>query len=540
MNLALAEPPTSAVPAQRPVWPGATAALAVASVLDPLSRNLHQASWADAAPAFAGAIAFSLVVWFLVVRLRGRADAGSALIACVWTAGSLHYLEIFRHLNGAIGGDYSQVRGLPFALALMAGLTFALRGARPWHGFVHIVVAGAATAVLIGAGWRAADFEWRHGASRQVWDGERAFAEEPALATAAPAGELPDIYHFVFDRYGSEETLASYFGVTDTTGDFLEGQGFYVARDSFANYVSTGHSLASTFNMRHLDAIAADPRVSGADWRPLFAMIDDSVVGRYLRGLGYEQIQYGSWWAGTRDNPNADVNRPMGLSEFNMNYLRRSIVLPLVHLLPGTRPEMQLRWDNGQCQRVSRQIEDIKALRRGDRPLYVFAHFILPHGPYPFAPDGTCLSGPEAWARGESQAYANQARYAAAIIRDLTTALLAPDRPEPVILIHADEGPIPERDMRIPWQNATDAELRIKFGILNAVRFPGGDYSRMRQDISPVNLYRAMLSTEFGLDLPDLPDRMYVFPDHRSIYEFHDVTDRIRCAGPAAGDDPSC
>ncbi len=523
------------------VWPAAAVALAAASVLDPLSRNLHQASWSDAAPAFAGAIAFSLLVWLLVVRLRGRADAGAALIACVWTAGSLHYLEIFRHLNDAIGGDYTHLRVLPFALAIMVVLTLALRGVRGWQDVAHVIVVCTAAAMLLMPAWRAAGFEWRHRGSREAWDAAQAFAEEPALATAPkPAGDLPDIYDFVFDRYGSEETLASYFGVADTAGDFLEGQGFYVARDSFANYVSTGHSLASTFNMRYLDALAADPRVSGADWRPIFAMMDDSLVGRYLRGLGYDQRQYGSWWVGTYDNPNAEVNRPLGLSEFNMTWLRRSIVLPLVHLLPGSRAQMMLRWDNGQCQRVARQIEEIKALRRDDRPLYVFAHILVPHGPYPFTPDGDCLSRPEAEMRSERQAHGEQAQYAAAIIRDVTVALLAPGRPEAVILIHADEGPIPARDMRIPWQDATPDELRVKFGIMNAIRLPGGDYGRMRQDLSPVNLYRAMLSTEFGLDLPDLPDRMYVFPDDRSIYDFHDVTARVRCAAPDAGGDPTC
>ncbi|MBP7003658.1 hypothetical protein [Amaricoccus sp.] len=523
------------------VWPFAPVALALASVLDPLSRNLHLAAWEDAGPAFAAGVAAALAIWLIVVRLRGRADAGAALIASVWTAGSLHYLEIFRRLNDAIGGDYSQLRALPFALAIMVGLTLALRGTRGWHGFAHVVVACVAAAVVIGPTWRAAAFEWRHMGSRSVWDGARAFSEEPGLAAAAaPAGELPDIYDFVFDRYGSEETLAGAFGVDDAAGAYLEGQGFYVARDSFANYVSTGLSLASTFNMRHLDAVAADPRASGGDWRPLFAMIDDSVVGRYLRGLGYDQRQYGSWWVGTHHNPNAAVNRPMGLSEFGMAWLRRSIALPLTHLFPGSRAAMLLSWDNGQCQRVARQVEEIKGLRRDGRPLYVFAHFLLPHGPFPFTADGECLGWREAAARGDQRGYAEQAEYAAAVIRELTGALLAPGRPPAVILIHADEGPIPEREKGVPWQDASPEELRVKFGILQAARFPGGDYRRMRQDLSPVNLYRAMLATEFGLDLPDLPDGIYVFPDSFSIYDLRDVTSRVRCGAPEGGGDPGC
>ena len=117
--------------------------------------------------------------------------------------------------------------------------------------------------------------------------------------------------------------------------------------------------------------------------------------------------------------------------------------------------------------------------------------------------------------------------------------LLAEGRRPAVVLIQADEGPIPARDMRVPWQDASDEELRIKFGILSAYHFPDGDYRRLRQDLSPVNSYRVILGKLFGLDLPELPDRMYVFPDHTSIWDFHDVTDRVRCAAPAGPTDAS-
>ena len=43
-----------------------------------------------------------------------------------------------------------------------------------------------------------------------------------------------------------------------------------------------------------------------------------------------------------------------------------------------------------------------------------------------------------------------------------------------------------------------------------------------------MNSYRVLFGKLFGLDLPELPDRMVAFPDDWSIYEFHDVTDRVR------------
>ena len=151
-----------------------------------------------------------------------------------------------------------------------------------------------------------------------------------------------------------------------------------------------------------------------------------------------------------------------------------------------------------------------------------------------FAPDGRCLTRPELTARGETQGYIEQVAYADVIIEDLVTTLQSGDRAPAVILIQADEGPIPERDRSVPWQDATAEELGIKFGILNAFYFPNGDYSRLRQDITPINAYRALFGTLFQTEFEELPDRMIAFPDDNEIYEFHDVTERVRCVAAAS------
>jgi len=526
--------PAGGTPGAPRMLPWAAMLLGSVSVLDILARNRNQASLADAAPALAGSLALALAVWGLAVAWRRRADAGAALIACVWVVGLLFYLDLARPLNKALGGTYPMLRPLPVAVAAMVGLTLLLRGRRPWHGFANTVAISIAVALLAGPAARLAAFEWRHGASRQAYDPDRAEAEMPELARAGTGGATPDIYHLVFDRYGSEETLTNRYGIRDPIGPFLERQGFYVARDSFANYLSTGHSLASTFHMDYLAGLAADPRVTGDDWHPIFAMLDDNRVGRFLRARGYEMHQFGSWWAGTFHNPDADSNQPFGLSEFDIGYLRRTILLPLFHLLPEGPVTRSFDWDNGQCQRVARQVEAIKRVGEPRRPVYVFAHILVPHGPYVFRPDGSCMERLASEARGEMQGYADQVGYADRIIEELVTTLLAGGRRPAAILIQADEGPIPERDMRVPWQDAPDAELRIKFGILAAYRFPDGDYRRLRQDISPVNSYRTMLGHLFGVALPELPDRMIAFPDHLGIYDFQDVTERVRCATLAA------
>lgn len=522
-------PPTERLGHAR-TYPLAALLFAPASVLDPMSRNLNQATLADAVPALIGATLFALLVWTAAAAYRRRADAGAAVIASIWVFGCLYYIELLRHLNRALGGGYEMVRPLPIALVVMILLTAAAQRWGRSLRFVHTVLTGVALVMFVTPAWRVAAYEWTNGAARLAYDPDLAAAALPPPADPVAPGfdRPPDVYHFVFDRYGSERVLARHYGIEEPIGAFLEDRGFYVARDSYSNYLKTGHSLASTFAMDYLTPLAEDPRVQGSNWHPIFKMLDDHRVGRFLRDRGYEHYQYGSWWVGTYDNPVADANRPFGFSEFNMMYLRRTVVRPVFQLMPDYPFPMRLDWDNGQCQRVARKIEDIKGLGGGDRPMYVFAHFLVPHGPEVFTPDGRCLSHRASRDRGERQGYVDQIAYADAIIEDLVTTIQASGRPA-AILIQADEGPFPKRDNKVPWQDAPAEELRIKTGILNAYYFPDQDYSGLRQDVTPVNSYRLLFNDLFDTDFEELPDLTYAFAKDNAIYEFHDVTRRVRC-----------
>jgi hypothetical protein len=506
---------------------------AAASVLAQMAFNLNQIAPRDVAGALAGALGFAGAVYLAVAAMRRRRDATTAVIASIWVVGCLFFAELFGRLNLPLGGVIpsgdSLVRVLPVALAAMAVLSFA--AARLGRGAlaVHTALNGVAAVMVAMPVWQTVTWEMRHGAARAVYDAERAAAEMPQIAAGTPAGAArsPDIYHFIFDRLASDASLEAYYGVEGTIGRFLADHGFYVAEASNANYLKTAPSVASTLYMDYLDFLGNDPRVKGENYHPIFEMLDDHRAARFLEARGYEFVQFGAWWRGTYDSPQADENHPIGFGEFDMNYLRSTVLRPIFHLLPDVPWTRRLDWDNGQCQRVARQAEMIKAAGQRDRPVYVFAHLLLPHGPDVFTPEGDCLTFRQSAERGYPQGYIDQVAYAGKLIEDMVTSLQAQENP-PIILIQADEGPFPARDYSVAWQDAPADELREKTAILNAYYFPNGDYELLRPDITPVNSYRVLFDTYFGADLPLLPDRIWAFPFDAELYEYHDVTALVR------------
>ena len=508
--------------------------LALCSVFALMVSNLKEVNVFHVAPALLGALIFAGVIYCAVGALRRRLDARTAVVASIWIGGSLFFESLFGPLNAWLGGGYPMVRVLPVALAILAILTAAtLYVPYAAANVANLVLNGIAVVLFATPAWQATAYEWRHGAARAAYDADKAAAAMPEIAKAdqgaGRTGRPPDIYHFVFDRYTSEAVLKEHYGLDDSrTGRFLEERGFFLARESHANYHRTAYSLASTFYMDYLDLLADAPEIPPNNWQPVHRMLGDHRVARFLKARGYDFLQYGSWWTGTYRNPAADLNRPYGFSEFNMLYLRRTMLRPIFHALPDWPLTMRLDWDNAQCQRMAAQIEEIKAIGVREKPAYVFAHILVPHGPYNFATDGRCLSLEESRKRGLRQGYIDQVVYASRIVEDLVTHLQAKGRPAPVILIQSDEGPFPARKAGVPWQEQPDDLIRIKTAILNAYYFPDGNYGQLSSDITPVNSYRVLFNALFGTTFDLLPDRIFVSPNDDRLYEFHDVTDRAR------------
>ena len=467
--------------------------------------------------AIGGAIVAFLVMIIVFADVHRAGIATSVLVVGFFS---------FGHAWNLVGGLLGDERVLLAAwIALMAaGVVLAWRlGARAQRatGPMNLLAAIPVAFALIGLG----DFAISRGAVGGV--------PNPVGLLDAGGEARPDIYYLVFDRYAGSPALERHFAFDNEPFlRELEDRGFFVARDSVANYVKTNLSLTSTLDMEYLDADALNAAAtSPADQGPINRRFQGRLaVPSALKELGYDFVLVPSWWAPTASNVDADLTlRYEGASEFTIALLETT----LVGAIAGPAEEIDPFSMTELRNYTLHQLEQMVAVPALPGPKFVMAHFLIPHPPSLFDRDGTPFEGEEAQLSGEEK-YLRQLEFTNAQILRIVDAIEAEaGDDEPVIVIQADEGPFPERyaanGETFRWEQATPEELEIKFRILNAMRIPGVDVAELgaTASMTPVNEFRIVFNALFDAGLPLLPERVYAHADYRHFYDLVEVTDRI-------------
>ena len=111
--------------------------------------------------------------------------------------------------------------------------------------------------------------------------------------------ELPNIFFIILDGYARADVLSEIYQFDNT--DFLNSltdKGFFVANQARANYSQTSLTLASSLNMKYLDdLVAGEAFIEANDTLPLAKMINQSLVGRFLKQRGYKTVAFSSLMA---------------------------------------------------------------------------------------------------------------------------------------------------------------------------------------------------------------------------------------------------
>ncbi len=495
-------------------------------------ENLGEASPGDLILPLALVLGGTIVLYGLLRLLMGTAGR-AALAASLIVIGALEYGRIVTALaRTPLGGGRLLIAVALVAIVLLVVIVRTRRDLAPINRILDVL--SIVLLVVASSGVLA----WE--VPRALGSGTSAGIGVPTPSAGTGSNGAPkttrDVVYIVVEDIGSPRTLARDYGLTDPSAfDWLDDLGFQVPSRSATNYGKTIHMLASTFNMTYLDDVATRVGTGSSDYHPLFDLVDDNAVARFLKAQGYRYIHIGSWWDPTEASSLADVNYGVeATSDFLNAFVATTVVPEIVERLP--RFGIRLPGTDGRDIQYDGAIEGFRRLlevRDVAGPKFIFAHVLIPHDPFVFNADGSRATVAQTRSRTPAQQFLEQALYANRRLEEVARAYLErPPAEQPILIIQTDEGPNPPRfvadEDRFDWRGATDEELQIKFGVLNAFFLP--DLAEAEAAIEPtmttVNTFRFVFDRYFGADLPLLPDRLYQYRDKSHPYDFTDVTER--------------
>jgi hypothetical protein len=362
------------------------------------------------------------------------------------------------------------------------------------------------------------------------------YQPEPfTLSAAASNSRLPDIYYIILDGYARTDVMKSLFDYDNSAFlEHLAQKGFYLARQSTANYCQTPLCLSASLNCVYLDDLV---KGLGSSQTELADLIGNSNVVASLRPLGYKFVTFATGFDPT-EHPEADVylSPTIYISEFDRM---------LIDMTPLRRIWPKGGWFDQYTQareRVFYLLDNLPRVARDRAPTFTLAHLLCPHLPFIFGENGedvsrrldryTLQGGDRKDGRFRDpddfrKAYRAQAVYITRRIEQTIDRLLAESPEPPIIILQSDHG----SELLLDTKHVHHTDLHERMSILNAYHFPEGLYEGLYDSITPVNSFRVVLNTFFGARLPLLPNKSY-FSTWADPYEFIDVTDKVR-AGDA-------
>ncbi len=355
--------------------------------------------------------------------------------------------------------------------------------------------------------------------------------------------QLPDIYYVVLDGYARADVLNRIYQLDNS--NFvrdLESLGFYVADDAVANYVQTRLSLAATFNMEYVDAIAgslppwlAEIQIDERTW--------DSRLRRILERYGYQTVAFESGFTYS-EFPEADLYLVAGEDPRYRSEQVGSLHVNSYEalLLNTTLLRVPMEWAERNKLRAASQLyssphEDhrrriryamskLPDITQLEGPHFIFVHILAPHPPFVFDEEGdarvpirpySLRDGSSYMAEASRKEYVDGYRQQVLYLNEglLPTleAIIEGSETPPVIVLQADHGP----GAYLDWDSPEQTDLEERISILNAVYLQGQRSEQLYPGLSSVNTFRVVFNWLFEPDQPLLADRSYYSPNTDSL-----------------------
>ncbi len=459
-----------------------------------------------------------LIAWFVARSLTKAAALAGLFLAIFFTFGHLNNLvQGWAALSGFAN------RGLLLlvvcALLWIGGSAWILRTRSDLRNLsvgLNLISTVLLVLTLGQIGYRLATSPHQDRSSQNVAHAAAAYEGDQASA-------LPDVYYFLIDAYDREDFMR-----TDIPYDdqgfiaSLERLGFVVPKCTQSNYNTTVTAMASTLNMNYLDRLGVSyQKIASLAKTPLTIEVQhldmDNQVMANFQDLGYQIITLKEGWPFI-DFPNSDIvydyqadSGPLEKAEahhFQYFFLQTTLLQPLleatekspqsVESLPPVLAQMVnpiFDQDNSYNYQISQQnlyqLKKLESVAQVPGKKFVYAHLMTTHPPFTLTSKGTLRTSFDQ----TNQAYADAVAYADQRLLTIVQNILAQSKTPPVIILQGDHA--------YGWEG----KGKDAFKILNAYYLPKDGAARLYPSITPVNTFRLIFSTYFGMNYPLISDR---------------------------------
>lgn len=324
--------------------------------------------------------------------------------------------------------------------------------------------------------------------------------ELPNQTAPSPAepSTLPDIYFFVLDEYAHPDVMKERYDYnSDVFTKNLEDKGLFVASRSKTQSSDTPLVIAQVLNMEYLDS---------APWSDsTYRKIGQSKAANFLKAAGYQYIVFGNnfatytWEKYARNNVDfyfdyCGYNSSMA-TEFMYTLWSTTMLKPFYAYVTGNQHDNSFR-----CETLY-MLDELKTLPELEGPKFVFAHFICPHAPFVFGPNGEYVAPANLYNYEDKQFYLEQYIFISTEIEKVIDVLLEELKVPPIIVLQSDHGP---RSGHFKFHYPVGVNDWQK--ILNAMYLPGMDRDTLSDNMSPVNTFRLVFNHYFGANYSLLED----------------------------------
>ena len=313
------------------------------------------------------------------------------------------------------------------------------------------------------------------------------------------AGELPDVYFIILDKYARSDALRDsfyHYNNADFIGG-LEDLGFWVAACSRSNYAFTVMSLSSQLNMAYVDELTDQPNLKTTS-----ALIQNNRVHDAFEEIGYTTIAFemGFSWGNMKNSDyyfdeipeNIDT---WSLDPFEILYLRSTLGILLFEANTDIGTQVSLSNVERKANRTLVLLDVLPDIPKLPGPKFVHAHFVTPHPPFIFNADGSLNENPDDI--DPLKGYRGQLAFIEPRILDVLSQIIEQSDQPPIIILEGDHA---------------FGKKYVTSNLL-ALYLPENGAQDLSDQMTLVNVFPYIFNTYFGTNIDYLPDLSFTHTD---------------------------